>query len=199
MAPVQIGAHRPPDVKEIHIVWMTTGLSCDGDSVSTTAATLPSIEDVLLGAIPGLPKVHLHNPVLAYEVGDDFMQYWFQAAAGKLEALVRSPHLKKLTHLQLRLSDMGDAGCRAIVESGILRRLRWLDLRHGCISDEGARILADCPDLKTLEHLDLGRNALTAEGIARLEAVGIPSLRTDDQQTPEELAKGIYLYEGDNE
>ena len=25
-----------------------------------------------LGAIPGLPKVHLHNPVLAYENGDDF-------------------------------------------------------------------------------------------------------------------------------
>jgi hypothetical protein len=23
-----------------------------------------------MGAIPGLPKVHLHNPVLAYEVGD---------------------------------------------------------------------------------------------------------------------------------
>ena len=44
------------------------GLGCDGDSVSITAATQPSIEDVLLGAIPGLPKVHLHNPVLAYEM-----------------------------------------------------------------------------------------------------------------------------------
>ncbi len=29
---------------------------CDGDSVSITAATQPSIEDVLLGAIPGLPQ-----------------------------------------------------------------------------------------------------------------------------------------------
>ena len=46
---------------------MTAGLGCDGDSVSITAATQPSIEDVILGAIPGLPKVHLHNPVLAYE------------------------------------------------------------------------------------------------------------------------------------
>jgi hydrogenase small subunit len=54
---------------------MTTGLGCDGDSVSVTAATLPSIEDVVMGAIPGLPQVHLHNPVLAYEVGDDFMKY----------------------------------------------------------------------------------------------------------------------------
>jgi hypothetical protein len=48
--------HRAPDVKEIHVVWMTTGLGCDGDSVSITAASLPSIEDLVMGAIPGLPK-----------------------------------------------------------------------------------------------------------------------------------------------
>jgi hydrogenase small subunit len=84
----KVNADHSPAVKEIHVVWMTTGLSCDGDSVSTTAASLPSIEDVVLGAIPGLPKVHLHNPVLAYEVGDDFMQYWHKAAAGELEPFV---------------------------------------------------------------------------------------------------------------
>jgi Ni,Fe-hydrogenase I small subunit len=83
-----VNANHPPAVKEIHVVWMTTGLSCDGDSVSVTAASLPSIEDVVLGAIPGLPKVHLHNPVLAYEVGDDFMKYWHMAAEGKLEPFV---------------------------------------------------------------------------------------------------------------
>jgi hydrogenase small subunit len=88
MQTVEIGAHRPPAVKEIHIVWMTTGLGCDGDSVSITAATLPSVEEVVMGAIPGLPKVHLHNPVLAYEVGDDFMKYWFQAAEGKIDPFV---------------------------------------------------------------------------------------------------------------
>ena len=79
---------KPPAVKEVHIVWMTTGLSCDGDTVSITAAMQPSIEDVVLGAIPGLPKVHLHNPVLAYEVGDDFMKYWYQAAEGELDPFV---------------------------------------------------------------------------------------------------------------
>src|ERR1700720_4939011 len=77
-----------PAVAEIHIVWMTSGLGCDGDSVSITAAMQPSIEDVLLGAIPGLPKVHLHNPVLAYEVGDDFLKYWYLAAEGKLDPFV---------------------------------------------------------------------------------------------------------------
>jgi hydrogenase small subunit len=44
---------------------MTSGLGCDGDSVSITAAMQPSIEDIVLGAIPGLPKVHIHNPVIA--------------------------------------------------------------------------------------------------------------------------------------
>ncbi len=43
---------------------------------------------MLLGAIPGLPKVHLHNPVLAYENGDDFLKYWYLAEEGKLEPFV---------------------------------------------------------------------------------------------------------------
>lgn len=81
-----VQADHEPEVDEIHVIWMTTGLGCDGDSVSTTAATLPSIEDVVMGAIPGLPEVHLHNPVLAYEVGDDFMKYWHRAAEGELDA-----------------------------------------------------------------------------------------------------------------
>src|ERR1041385_9156614 len=81
-------ADHTPVVREIHVLWMTSGLSCDGDTVSITAASLPSIEDVVMGAIPGLPKVHLHNPVLAPEVGADFMQYWFKAAAVELEPFV---------------------------------------------------------------------------------------------------------------
>ncbi|HEY2380870.1 MAG TPA: hydrogenase expression protein HypE [Terriglobia bacterium] len=78
----------PSGVKEVHIVWLTAGLSCDGDSVSVTAAEQPSIEDVLLGNIPGLPKVHLHNPVLAREVGDEFMKYFYMAEAGQLDPFV---------------------------------------------------------------------------------------------------------------
>jgi hydrogenase small subunit len=82
------GAQRAPAVKEVHIIWITAGLGCDGDSVSVTAAMQPSIEDVLMGNIPGLPKVHLHNPVLAYEVGDDLMKYWYQAEEGRLDPFV---------------------------------------------------------------------------------------------------------------
>ena len=76
---------RNPDLKEVHIIWINDGMSCDGDSISITAATLPSIEDVVLGAIPGLPKVHLHNPDLCYEVGEELMQYWHQAARGEID------------------------------------------------------------------------------------------------------------------
>ncbi len=79
---------RPPAVSDVHVVWMTTGLGCDGDSVSITAAMQPSLEDVVLGAIPGLPRVHLYNPVLAYEVGGELMQYWYKAERGELEPFV---------------------------------------------------------------------------------------------------------------
>jgi hydrogenase small subunit len=81
-------SERPPDVKEVHIVWLTAGLGCDGDTVSITAAEQPSIEDLLLGAIPGLPKVHLHNPVLAPQVGGEFMQFFYQAERGEIDPFV---------------------------------------------------------------------------------------------------------------
>src|SRR5262249_47361592 len=76
---------RAPAVPEAAIRWITAGLGCDGDSVAITGATQPSLEDVVLGAIPGLPKVNLHNPVLAYSLGgDDFLRPFYEAAAGRL-------------------------------------------------------------------------------------------------------------------
>jgi hydrogenase small subunit len=77
-----------PAPAELDILWITAGLSCDGDTVSITAATQPSIEDVLLGAIPGLPQVRLHNPVLAYRNGADFLDIFHRAAAGQVEPFV---------------------------------------------------------------------------------------------------------------
>ena len=88
MADSPSGITKPSPVSDVHILWITAGLSCDGDSVSVTAAEQPSIEDVLLGAIPGLPKVHLHNPVLAYENGDEFMQFFYDAEKGLLDPFV---------------------------------------------------------------------------------------------------------------
>ena len=75
-------------VTEIDILWITAGLSCDGDTVAITAATQPSLEDILLGVIPGVPRVRLHNAVLAYRNGSDFLEPFRQAAAGKLGPFV---------------------------------------------------------------------------------------------------------------
>lgn len=78
----------PPEVKEVHIVWITAGLSCDGESIAITSATQPSLEEVLGGAMPGLPKVFFHNPVFSYEVGEDFIAIMRAAAEGKLDPFV---------------------------------------------------------------------------------------------------------------
>src|SRR5262249_2136023 len=75
-----------PGLEEIHILWTSEGMSCDGDTVSVTAAKLPALEEVLLGLIPGLPKVHLHNKVLAKETGAAFMEPFWKAHRGDLDA-----------------------------------------------------------------------------------------------------------------
>src|SRR5437763_2363296 len=74
-----------PALEELDVLWLTAGLGCDGDTISVTAATQPSIEDLVLGAIPGLPRVRLHNPVLAYANGRDFLEPFHRAAEGRLE------------------------------------------------------------------------------------------------------------------
>jgi len=34
---------RKPALEEVHILWINDGMSCDGDSISITAATQPSL------------------------------------------------------------------------------------------------------------------------------------------------------------
>ena len=77
----------------VHILWINAGLSCDGDSVALTAATQPSIEEIALGALPGLPKVAVHWPLIDFECGpnagaDDFLEWFFKADRGELEPFV---------------------------------------------------------------------------------------------------------------
>src|SRR4029078_10438354 len=71
-----------------HVLWMTTGLSCEGDSVPMTSATTPSLEDIILQAIPGMPKVVVHNQVVDYAVGQEYAQAWFDAENGDLDPFV---------------------------------------------------------------------------------------------------------------
>ena len=77
----------PHAIDEVHILWTSEGMSCDGDTVSVTAASQPSIEDVVMGLVPGLPKVHLHNKVLAYSPGgEEFMEPFWKASRDELDA-----------------------------------------------------------------------------------------------------------------
>lgn len=69
-------------IEEIDILWMTAGLGCDGDTVAMTAATQPSIEDIVMGTLPWIPKVNFYNPFLAYEHGDDFVRPFREGAEG---------------------------------------------------------------------------------------------------------------------
>jgi hydrogenase small subunit len=78
----------PPALDTVHVVWITAGLGCDGDTIAMTAASLPSIEELVLGAVPGVPRVALHNPVLAFETGDAFLQSMRDAAEGKLDPFI---------------------------------------------------------------------------------------------------------------
>src|ERR1700710_928372 len=77
----------------VHVLWINAGLSCDGDSVALTGATQPSIEEIALGALPGLPKVAVHWPLIDFECGpnggaDDLLEWFFEAYRGELEPFV---------------------------------------------------------------------------------------------------------------
>lgn len=72
----------------VHALWMTAALSCDGDSLSMTAATSPSIEDLIQGIVPGMPRLLLHHPLLAYENGHEFLAAWWDAVQGKLDPFI---------------------------------------------------------------------------------------------------------------
>ncbi|HUA63625.1 MAG TPA: hydrogenase expression protein HypE [Verrucomicrobiae bacterium] len=70
------------------ILWVTAGLGCDGETIAVTAATQPGLEELLLGALPGTPDVRFHNPVLAYENGDEFLLPFHHAAEGRLAPFI---------------------------------------------------------------------------------------------------------------
>ena len=62
-------------------------MSCDGDTVSITAARSRASRRSCSALIPGLPKVHLHNKVLAPTLGgEEFLAPFRAAARGELDA-----------------------------------------------------------------------------------------------------------------
>jgi len=84
----EVSPIAPSSAEAVHVVWLTAGLGCDGDTIAMTGASLPSIEELVGGSVPGVPRVVLHNPVLAYENGDAFLQSMRDAADGKLDPFI---------------------------------------------------------------------------------------------------------------
>jgi hydrogenase small subunit len=72
-------------LEKVYAFWLA-GMSCDGCSISVTGASDPSVEDLLVGNIPGVPRVILYHPVLNSEAGDEFIHNFELAAQGKLDA-----------------------------------------------------------------------------------------------------------------
>jgi hydrogenase small subunit len=80
--------HTSSPIEAIDVLWLNAGLSCDGDTIAMTAATQPSIEDLVLGNLPWIPKVNFHNLFLAYENGDEFLERFHRAAKGALDPFI---------------------------------------------------------------------------------------------------------------
>jgi hydrogenase small subunit len=78
------GSSRGP-LEVVHVFWIA-GMSCDGCSVAVTGATNPSVEELLAGAIPNLPPVVLHHPVLSVNAGAEFIRPFRDAVDGTLGA-----------------------------------------------------------------------------------------------------------------
>ena len=67
---------------------MTSGLGCDGDSLAMTAATNPSLEDLLRGCLPGMPPLILHNPCSPTRTATTSCAPGIEAAAGRLDPFI---------------------------------------------------------------------------------------------------------------
>ena len=71
-------------LEKIHAFWLA-GMSCDGCTISVTGASAPSIESLLLGAHPGLPRLILHHPVVNLESGPNYLRGHEMALRGELD------------------------------------------------------------------------------------------------------------------
>ncbi|MBI3966217.1 MAG: hydrogenase expression protein HypE [Chloroflexi bacterium] len=75
----------PGPLKKVVAFWLS-GMSCDGCSISALGATEPSVEELLTGALPGVPMVVLHHYATAIDSGDHFTHAFERAERGELDA-----------------------------------------------------------------------------------------------------------------
>jgi hydrogenase small subunit len=61
-------------------------MSCDGCSIAAVGATMPTVESLLTGKLPGVPRLVLHHTALQVEAGDAFVEPMRRALRGELGA-----------------------------------------------------------------------------------------------------------------
>jgi hydrogenase small subunit len=74
--------------QKVTVLWITAGLGCDGESVAITAATQPSIEDIVMGGLPGVPEVRFINPFYSFENADEYIDCLEAAERGELDPFI---------------------------------------------------------------------------------------------------------------
>ena len=78
--PLQIG--RLP---KAYLIWLG-GASCDGCTVAVTGGAHPRLEQLLTGAVPGVPRLELVHTALATESGPEWIENLLMAERGELDA-----------------------------------------------------------------------------------------------------------------
>lgn len=78
--PLALGA-----LAKVYLIWLGGG-SCEGCSVAVTGATHPRLEQLLAGAIPGLPRVELVHCLLSTESGAAWTANLLMAERGQFDA-----------------------------------------------------------------------------------------------------------------
>ena len=68
-------------LKKVYLIWLA-GASCEGCTVAATGGTHPRLEQLLSGAIPGLPRVELIHSLLSTESGTAWTANLFRAERG---------------------------------------------------------------------------------------------------------------------
>ena len=76
-------ATRLGPFESVHVFWLA-GMSCDGCSIAVVGATMPSVESLLTGSLPGVPIVFLHHTALQVEAGEAYMAPMRKAVKGEL-------------------------------------------------------------------------------------------------------------------
>ncbi len=130
--PLALGA-----LAKVYLIWLGGG-SCEGCSVAVTGATHPRLEQLLAGAIPGLPRVELVHCLLSTESGSEWTANLLMAERGELDA----PYILTWEGSVLDESTAGDGSWSGLGQDPLTGRQiptsEWLDR----LAPEAAAVIA---------------------------------------------------------